>query len=77
MKYDAKRQEYEIIVIGDEPHLAYNRVGLTTFFEHRMVEKLYLNPKEWVSFSIIQQAITNSKSTMGCQKALLVITSTL
>jgi nitrite reductase (NAD(P)H) len=48
MKYDAKRQEYEIIVIGDEPHLAYNRVGLTSFFEHRLVEKLYLNSQEWV-----------------------------
>jgi nitrite reductase (NAD(P)H) len=49
IKYDAKRQEYEVIVIGEEPHLAYNRVGLTTYFEHRQVEKLYLNPKEWVS----------------------------
>jgi hypothetical protein len=28
--------------------VAYNRVGLTTFFEHRKVEKLYLNPLEWV-----------------------------
>jgi nitrite reductase (NAD(P)H) len=49
MKYDAKRQEYEIIVIGEEPHLAYNRVGLTTYFEHREVKKLYLNPLEWVN----------------------------
>lgn len=40
--------EYSITVIGDEPHLAYNRVGLSTFFEHRVVENLYLNPKEWV-----------------------------
>jgi nitrite reductase (NAD(P)H) len=28
--------------------VAYNRVGLTTFFEHRKVEKLYLNPLDWV-----------------------------
>jgi len=49
MKYDVKRREYDIIVIGEEPHLAYNRVGLTSFFQHREVENLYLNPKEWYS----------------------------
>jgi nitrite reductase (NAD(P)H) len=48
MNLDAKRREYDIIVIGDEPHLAYNRVGLTSFFEHRKVENLYLNPQTWV-----------------------------
>jgi len=49
MKYDVKRREYDVIVIGEEAHLAYNRVGLTSFFQHRKVENLYLNPKEWVS----------------------------
>lgn len=48
MKLDAKRREYDIVVIGDEPHLAYNRVGLSSYFQHRQVENLYLNPKEWV-----------------------------
>ncbi|QDS71005.1 hypothetical protein FKW77_007825 [Venturia effusa] len=47
LKLDVKRREYDIIVIGEEPHLAYNRVGLTSFFQHREVENLYLNPKEW------------------------------
>lgn len=51
MKLDAKRREYDIIVIGEEAHLAYNRVGLTSFFQHRKVENLYLNPKEWVRTS--------------------------
>ncbi|RDW71782.1 nitrite reductase-like protein [Coleophoma crateriformis] len=49
MKLDAKRREYDIIVIGEESHLAYNRVGLTSFFQHRKVENLYLNPREWYS----------------------------
>jgi len=49
LKLDVKRREYDIIVIGEEPHLAYNRVGLTSFFQHRQVENLYLNPKEWYS----------------------------
>ncbi|KAL9099345.1 MAG: hypothetical protein Q9187_009509, partial [Circinaria calcarea] len=44
---DAKRREYDIVVIGEESHLAYNRVGLTSFFQHRKVENLYLNPQEW------------------------------
>ncbi|KAI9783805.1 MAG: hypothetical protein M1839_003141 [Geoglossum umbratile] len=48
-KLDAKRQEYDIVVIGEEPHLAYNRVGLTSYFQHRRVENLYLNPEEWYS----------------------------
>jgi nitrite reductase (NAD(P)H) len=47
LKYDVKRREYDVVVIGEEPHLAYNRVGLTSFFQHRHVENLYLNPKEW------------------------------
>lgn len=47
-KLDAKRREYNIIVIGEEPYLAYNRVGLTSFFQHRKVENLYLNHEDWV-----------------------------
>ena len=51
MKLDAKKREYDIVVIGEESHLAYNRVGLTSFFQHRIVENLYLNPKTWVNFT--------------------------
>lgn len=70
MKYDVKRREYDVIVIGEEPHLAYNRVGLTSFFQHRQVENLYLNPKEWVSTS--QAQLQDCKlihgSTHPCRK---------
>ena len=48
LKLDVKRREYEVIVIGEEAHLAYNRVGLTSFFQHRKVENLYLNEEKWV-----------------------------
>jgi nitrite reductase (NAD(P)H) len=48
LKLDAKSREYDVIVVGEEAHVAYNRVGLTTFFEHRKVDQLYLNPLEWV-----------------------------
>lgn len=47
-KLDAQRRLYDIVVIGEEPHVAYNRVGLSSFFEHRKIEDLYLTPKEWV-----------------------------
>jgi hypothetical protein len=68
LKLDAKRREYDVVVIGEEPHLAYNRVGLTSFFQHRKVENLYLNPRNWVSLSIncIKQAI------LGCSTAKLL-----
>jgi nitrite reductase (NAD(P)H) len=47
IKLDSHRREYSIVVIGDEPYVAYNRVGLSSFFEKRNIEELYLNPEEW------------------------------
>jgi nitrite reductase (NAD(P)H) len=32
---EQKRQESEIVVLGEEKHVAYNRVGLTSFFSIR------------------------------------------
>ena len=49
LKLDAKRREFDVIVIGEESHLAYNRVGLTSFFQHRKAENLYLNSQDWYS----------------------------
>jgi nitrite reductase (NAD(P)H) len=37
---------YKIITVGEETHLAYNRVGLTDFFLHRKIDELYLNQPE-------------------------------
>ena len=50
---DEKRREYDVVVIGEEPHMAYNRVGLTSFFQHRKAENLYLNPQDWVSQCVL------------------------
>ncbi|RFU72702.1 nitrite reductase [Trichoderma arundinaceum] len=51
LKYDLDggRDEWEITVFGEEPHLAYNRVGLTQYFTKRSTESLYLNSPEWYS----------------------------
>ncbi|KAF5373008.1 hypothetical protein D9758_001490 [Tetrapyrgos nigripes] len=48
LNLDEKRR-YRIVTCGEENHLAYNRVALTDYFQHRSIEKLYLNPVEWYS----------------------------
>ena len=53
IKQDTERK-YDIVVIGEESHVAYNRVGLSSFFEHRKIEDLYLNPAEWVSVQLFE-----------------------
>ncbi|KIJ61882.1 hypothetical protein HYDPIDRAFT_176844 [Hydnomerulius pinastri MD-312] len=40
-------RRYRLVTCGEEAHLAYNRVALTDYFQHRSVEKLYLNQVEW------------------------------
>ncbi|KAL7420621.1 hypothetical protein Q5752_004572 [Cryptotrichosporon argae] len=38
---------YFIRTCGEEPHYAYNRVGLTEYFAHRNIADLYLNDVSW------------------------------
>jgi hypothetical protein len=52
LKEDTDNTRFSIVVIGEEPYVAYNRVGLSSFFEHRKIEELYLNPTEWVLLPI-------------------------
>ncbi|KAI8608935.1 hypothetical protein BC830DRAFT_1173987 [Chytriomyces sp. MP71] len=37
----------KITVFGEESHLAYNRVGLTQFFNHYSVDRLLLQKEDW------------------------------
>ncbi|CAL1707574.1 unnamed protein product [Somion occarium] len=39
--------KYRVVTCGEEIYLAYNRVALTEYFQHRNVEKLYLNQADW------------------------------
>ncbi|KAH9920537.1 nitrite reductase [Epithele typhae] len=41
------RQKYRIVTCGEEQHLAYNRVALTDYFQHRNVKELYLESPDW------------------------------
>ncbi|RYP81832.1 hypothetical protein DL770_005787 [Monosporascus sp. CRB-9-2] len=64
LKLDARAREYDIVVIGDEPYLAYNRVGLTSFFQHRKVENLYLNPEEWYALQAPENKLSYHINTL-------------
>ncbi|KAJ5826890.1 FAD-dependent pyridine nucleotide-disulfide oxidoreductase [Penicillium robsamsonii] len=61
IKQDTARN-YDIVVIGEESHVAYNRVGLSSFFEHRKIEDLYLNPAEWYN-SFKERALDHHLNT--------------
>ena len=37
----------EITVVGEEPRMAYDRVHLTEYFEHRDPSKLSMCDKKW------------------------------
>ncbi|RYP10063.1 hypothetical protein DL764_000921 [Monosporascus ibericus] len=65
LKLDARAREYDIVVIGDEPYLAYNRVGLTSFFQHRKVENLYLNPEEWYALHAPENKLSYHINTLA------------
>ncbi|OJK04815.1 hypothetical protein ASPACDRAFT_49187 [Aspergillus aculeatus ATCC 16872] len=78
IKQDADRRQYDILVIGEEPHVAYNRVGLSSFFEHRKIEDLYLNPTEWYG-SVKDRSFDyhlNTRVTKIIPQRKLVTTST-
>ncbi|KAJ3406604.1 hypothetical protein HDV05_005910 [Chytridiales sp. JEL 0842] len=36
-----------LTVFSEEPHLAYNRVGLTQYFGHQSVDRLLMQPQDW------------------------------
>ncbi|KAF8165052.1 NADPH nitrite reductase [Crassisporium funariophilum] len=42
-------QGWSVVIVGEEPYPAYNRVGLTQYFAHRSTEDLYLQPLHWYS----------------------------
>ncbi|KAG1776329.1 hypothetical protein EV702DRAFT_1179952 [Suillus placidus] len=47
LSFHSEMKSYELTRHLLESHLAYNRVALTDYFQHRSVEKLYLNQVEW------------------------------
>src|SRR5882672_2889453 len=46
LEYDAERR-YRVVVVGEEPRPAYDRVHLTTFFAQRSADALLLGARGW------------------------------
>ncbi|ORX96947.1 hypothetical protein K493DRAFT_370402 [Basidiobolus meristosporus CBS 931.73] len=53
LSYDTKHM-YNIKVFGEEPEVAYNRVGLTQYFAHRDPAKQLMKPREWYAENNIE-----------------------
>lgn len=44
LERDSIQKQYSIIVLGEEKHVAYNRVGLTSFFGMYFIRRSTLAP---------------------------------
>ncbi|KJZ76928.1 Nitrite reductase [Hirsutella minnesotensis 3608] len=71
LKYDARSREYNITVLGEESHIAYNRVGLTSFFEHRNYQS---SPKDALAYHINTKvtSINHAEKSVSCQDGRVV-----
>ncbi|UII77771.1 nitrite reductase large subunit NirB [Flagellimonas sp. HMM57] len=62
-----KHEEFQLIVFGEEPRVAYDRVHLSEFFENGDAEKLTLAPRTWYEKNNItlytNERVTNIHST--------------
>ncbi|KAJ3124880.1 hypothetical protein HK098_000818 [Nowakowskiella sp. JEL0407] len=45
---------FSLVAFGEEPYHAYNRVGLTQYFEHKTSSRLLLQPEEWYKDNNVQ-----------------------
>ncbi len=50
----APKEDYQLVVFGEEPRVAYDRVHLSEFFEDGDAERLLLAPKTWYETNGIQ-----------------------
>ncbi|KAG6038476.1 Nitrite reductase [NAD(P)H] [Claviceps sp. Clav32 group G5] len=83
LRYDIHEQQYSITVLGEEPHVAYNRVGLSSFFADRKVESLYIETPEWYTeqaksplhyhINTAVKAIDPEKKTVTCRNGDIVL----
>ena len=55
---------YDILVIGEEPRPAYDRVHLTNYYKGTSVEKLTLAPREWYEHNGIELITHESVTTI-------------
>lgn len=58
----ADNESFKLIVIGEEPRVAYDRVHLSEFFENGDAERLSMAPREWYEENGIE-LLTNERVT--------------
>ena len=56
LEYDENKQ-YAVTIIGEEPHVAYNRVGLTQFFNNQSIWKPPQSALVFLSLTSLQQRV--------------------
>lgn len=76
-KLVAKSSDFEIIVFGEEPRAAYDRVHLSEYFNGKTAEDLSMSPLNWYSENHIQlhlndpvQEINRDKKTVHTLKGI-------
>lgn len=70
---NVERSKYKIIVFGEEPRPAYDRVHLSEYFENRDAKALEMAPRSWYEENEIE-LITNARVTDISRKAKSITT---
>lgn len=70
LAYDTEK-EFCIKVFGDEPELAYNRVGLTQYFTHQDPEKQLMKPRSWYQENQIEAHIGDLVEEIDAKKKMV------
>lgn len=68
-------KNYKIIVFGEEPRPAYDRVHLSEYFENKNAERLEMAPRSWYEENGIE-LITHSRVTDISRKSKTITTAT-
>ncbi len=69
----ADKELYQLIVFGEEPRVAYDRVHLSEFFENNDAERLAMAPREWYEENDIT-LFTNERVTDIHRKSKTITT---
>lgn len=68
---DGTELALEITVICEEPRLAYNRVAMTSYFQHRSPEELAMASMEWLEEKNVQLIFARASCIKRAQKRVV------
>jgi NAD(P)H-dependent nitrite reductase large subunit/NAD(P)H-dependent nitrite reductase small subunit len=58
--------QYRLVVVGEEPHPAYDRVNLTSYFAQRSADALLLGTREWYEQNGIELRLSTRVVRVDC-----------